>query len=374
MSPDDDRLSARIAELIDLADQAGGGRVSWTEFIQELVQSVPGAVGSLVQNHKDGSRSALVQYGYDPECLVAYNDHFGIRNPWNGFWERAALNRVYRSTQTLPSQALRGTEFYHDWLSRLGGRFDGVGIKLRADNASPSIILHLPDTSLPEAEMIAESVLSRVGPAVARAVSQILLFEDDLHERLALTALLAREPDMAFVLDSRHNVVDINGLAEAGVREASFLRIQAGKLSIRDSRAQDWLRAATRSMLLRRPLHEDRHVVRTGGRTLRLSIFPITDERMKPGSGLAIFSLFLLLVRDLGRKIELEPETIGRSFALTAAEAKLCALLARGMSLYEAAERLCVTRETARDRLKTIFQKTGAKRQSELLALILRLT
>ena len=64
--------------------------------------------------------------------------------------------------------------------------------------------------------------------------------------------------------------------------------------------------------------------------------------------------------------------TLSQTFGLTPAEARLTRLLAEGTSLAEAAARLGLRRETARTRIKIIFEKTGTHRQAELVSLVMR--
>ena len=58
-------------------------------------------------------------------------------------------------------------------------------------------------------------------------------------------------------------------------------------------------------------------------------------------------------------------------FGLTPAESHLVSLLAAGCSLRAAASRLAITNESARTYLKHAFEKTGARRQAELVRLAL---
>ena len=67
---------------------------------------------------------------------------------------------------------------------------------------------------------------------------------------------------------------------------------------------------------------------------------------------------------------ETRPETLQRLFKLTPAEARLAASVGEGSSLAEAANQLGIGRETARTHLKRIFSKTGTRRQSELVRLL----
>jgi DNA-binding CsgD family transcriptional regulator len=61
------------------------------------------------------------------------------------------------------------------------------------------------------------------------------------------------------------------------------------------------------------------------------------------------------------------------AFGLTAREAQVAALLAEGLSLAEIAGRLGLRIGTARNHLKAIFEKTGARRQGEMIALFAKL-
>ena len=71
--------------------------------------------------------------------------------------------------------------------------------------------------------------------------------------------------------------------------------------------------------------------------------------------------------------LRLRSDEIGQAFDLTPAESRLAALLATGTSIASAAERLRISRETARNHLKAIFSKTGVHRQSELVTLVSQL-
>jgi DNA-binding CsgD family transcriptional regulator len=61
-----------------------------------------------------------------------------------------------------------------------------------------------------------------------------------------------------------------------------------------------------------------------------------------------------------------------QAYGLTPSEARLATCLGQGMSLREAAERERITFQTARSRLKSVFAKTGTKRQVQLAILFAR--
>ena len=66
-------------------------------------------------------------------------------------------------------------------------------------------------------------------------------------------------------------------------------------------------------------------------------------------------------------------EILADCYALTKAELRLATQLYEGLSLADAAARNSVSLETVRAQLKAVFDKTNTRRQSELVALLLRL-
>jgi DNA-binding CsgD family transcriptional regulator/PAS domain-containing protein len=64
---------------------------------------------------------------------------------------------------------------------------------------------------------------------------------------------------------------------------------------------------------------------------------------------------------------------LATAFGLTPAEARLAARIALGKSLVEITQEGGGARETLRSRLKTVFEKTGTRRQAELVLLLSRL-
>jgi DNA-binding CsgD family transcriptional regulator len=101
---------------------------------------------------------------------------------------------------------------------------------------------------------------------------------------------------------------------------------------------------------------------------LVMSAAPLVDSRFLElgGDPCAIVTIRELNVSGGQSFINL----ISRLFKLTPAQARLCARLSSGMSLQEAAAANKISYGTARSYLEVIFQKTGTRRQTELVALL----
>jgi DNA-binding CsgD family transcriptional regulator len=80
----------------------------------------------------------------------------------------------------------------------------------------------------------------------------------------------------------------------------------------------------------------------------------------------------LVLIQDSALPVETTEAELRQLYGLTAAEARISNLLMEGAGLEECCDQLGIRRTTARMHLRNIFAKTGVRRQSELVALLLR--
>jgi len=82
-------------------------------------------------------------------------------------------------------------------------------------------------------------------------------------------------------------------------------------------------------------------------------------------------AIVLLLDPSIGGAAD--PAIVRDVLGLTLGEARIAALVGSGLAPKEAADRLGISPETARNHLKSVFSKSGISRQSELSAVLTRL-
>lgn len=80
----------------------------------------------------------------------------------------------------------------------------------------------------------------------------------------------------------------------------------------------------------------------------------------------------LLLITDCDNRSTSDVARLRMTFGLSDSEARLAVLLSSGKTLAQAADALEVTYETARTQLKSVFAKSGTRRQAELVDLLSR--
>lgn len=111
-------------------------------------------------------------------------------------------------------------------------------------------------------------------------------------------------------------------------------------------------------------------VRRSSKRPLLLRVLPVDGAARSPFLG----ARALLVFSDLDSEAGLCVKLLSQVFGLSPAEGRLAAALADGLSPDQAARKLGIARATARSQLKSVFSKTETHRQSELVAVLSRLS
>lgn len=104
----------------------------------------------------------------------------------------------------------------------------------------------------------------------------------------------------------------------------------------------------------------------SGGQPIILTLFVVSTTDEEPH--------LMIVFRDPDMEPTPQWEIFTRHFNLSAIEAKLSLALADGLSINEYSEKFFTSPHTTRTHLKSIFVKTGTRRQSDLLRLIFAFT
>lgn len=176
------------------------------------------------------------------------------------------------------------------------------------------------------------------------------------------------------VLDEVGRVLQLNPVAEEMLESADGLKLVGGRLEATYPSDNRELQRLVRNAFASEArdggvLTEAMSVTRPSGQvSLGLVVETITTLHWADGKGTPTAVVY---IRDaVGKSIASEVVT-KQLFNLTRAETALAMELANGLSLEEAAEQLNIRRNTARAHLRSIFSKTGVRRQTELVRIIL---
>lgn len=105
-------------------------------------------------------------------------------------------------------------------------------------------------------------------------------------------------------------------------------------------------------------------IARRGTPCLLIEAMPVTSA----GNDIFEGCRAILMVSDLAHPSITDKALLSIVFGLTNAEARLAAAICQGHDLNTAANTFGVSRQTLRSQLKSVFAKTGSRRQAELVA------
>jgi DNA-binding CsgD family transcriptional regulator len=174
----------------------------------------------------------------------------------------------------------------------------------------------------------------------------------------------------AIALDRRGFVVDVNAAADAVFD--NDVKIKNKRLFVHDLEARALLKASldelSNPVKLKPLIAEPIIVQRPDKLPVIMRIWPFEGAAHSPEQDVHA----LVTLNALGPKPGPPAAILAKTFRLTPSEAKVACIIARGAPPQIAARELKISRETARNQLKSVFAKTDTHRQSELVALLLQ--
>lgn len=179
------------------------------------------------------------------------------------------------------------------------------------------------------------------------------------------------------VLDENASVVHVNPVARQILDSQDGLKVVGGRLEATYPSDNRELSRLVRNAFHRARQGADRGVQvaeatsisRPSGRvSLGVVVELIPSSELHEGSGQPTVVVY---VRDAASRSLVSTVLTSQLYSLTPAETALALELANGLSLEEASEVLNIRRNTARAHLRAIFSKTGVRRQTELIRIML---
>lgn len=161
------------------------------------------------------------------------------------------------------------------------------------------------------------------------------------------------------MLDADRRIIDESVPAAALLDAERALVRSFGRL---DALCRSDARALEQALQAADRLGASRITIGEGADTLEIDLVRMRGAADRP--------CFLVIARLAEDQRQQRVTEAAAAYGLTAAEKRLLAILFDGCSLPEAAHRLGVARSTARTHLQRLFDKTGARRQAELLRTI----
>lgn len=369
---DEGRIAAIAATAAEALELAAFGAEPWELVLKLLNAAFPNAYFALMnQDFLNDRMNQGIAWNIDPALLESYGEYYAFINPYQALWTSVKSGGILNSEAMYPVRNIRSTEFYNDWLFKAEGRTAGIGLKI---DASPTdtiyLPMHSPESHIKHYARPFTEILTRLRGPLERAIRISRALQEAGDGIAARVALAGNDREPAFVVDGSLRLLDANAAASALLQRPGFISLRGGRLVFRDKVLAERLAHLAGNMASSALSQTSRLGWDGGGKWLialtRLPVDPV--QRI-----IAPRAQILITLRDLAQKqAGGDLREFARLFHLTPAETRLAAALGDGMSLGDAATSLGITFETARQRLKQVFRKTGTARQSELCVMLAR--
>jgi DNA-binding CsgD family transcriptional regulator len=361
----------RFAAVIDAFYEAAVAPEAWRMALDKAADAFGGEVA--IVPFPDQEPRILCSTGYQ-NAVDAF-----VRGGWHEHNIRAqrtlrfiardgvSASRLYSDRDLVSPDEADRNPFFQDFLpsQRLGYGF-GIGGSLAEVDGRHVLIsidrrMSMAAFSRAERRLL-EQLLARLRAAGSLALRMGIAIGEqtsDVLDRLGYGAAL---------VDAAGRVIRANAHFEA--LRNSGVSLRNGRIALGETRAQASLDRLLGAALAAPDDALDRVVVsRPHQPPLIIEAVPLT------GSLPETFQLarVLVVVTCPAADRKSNEEGLRSAFGLTRSEARLAAFLGTGESLDAAANRLGVSKETARAQLKSIFAKTDTHRQAQLVALLSKL-
>ena len=356
----------QVLDLIGKIYEADADPAEWPKAMM-LLADVAGGNEAVLGGLGAGRMPVFVAPRTSPEMIRHYAEHYHMLNPIHRGMAGQPLGRAMLDAELTNIDEFRQGAFYNEWC-RVQDFYHGVAMNLHtAANGRAGLMV----TSRRNFSRSAMSMLELVSPHLTRAfqINQVL-FESKAANLSAFSAL-----DLA---DRGVLLVSASGMCEPGNQLAEEVLQRGDAIILRHGRLE--CVHALDNTLLQRALHNCAmgkaglpgttvQVMRGEERMpLHLMCVPfITDGWTQSTAQHQV----MIIVTDPEARLGQKVEQMRLNFRLTRAEADLVAELARGGDRNAIADRLGVTLATVRTQLTSVFDKTGVRRQPELVRLLM---
>jgi DNA-binding CsgD family transcriptional regulator len=360
------RFDALIAAVYD----AGTDFRCWPKALRLMAHAFHAPAVLLGSQSPRPENVFVVAPQIDPIQHERYASYYHRINPIGPLALAAPLGAVRTDTMMIPRREFARTEFFNDFLlpqdcgSMLGAssyfensRQVSVVVQRRREFERDEIVLY-----------------QRLLPHLQRAVQLNAKLEILNLQCAASVEMLRQLRKEAVVVDAAARVLVANAEAERSMSAGGGLRVVNGTLRARSASDTARLHGLIAGYAGQSSESERGNLLllaRGPNRApITVSVLPFRREESLDLSRRPVAIVF---TSDPDAASELTADSIKIRYALTPAEAAFAIEIAKGDGIQACADRLAISRSTARTHLLRIFRKTDTNRQAELVRLLSRL-
>jgi len=363
-----------LSELLGALYDAASNPASWEEFLRLLARETGAtSAGFLIYDAEQHSYKLSARWQVDPEAAKAYEQYYGALDVWaqRGLTKPAGF--VCNSEALARSPEMKTTEIYNDFMVRFGIEHGMFAAVQNTGSRITSVSLYRAP-SQPQFERSEIEILRFLLPHVDRAVGLYGRFSQLTDRSAGFEAALNSMATGVIFLGPEGRVFFMNRSASEIVSERDGL-VMTNAARLRAERAAESDRLSNAIRGAARKSNDGNVggamlVSRHGRPPLQVLVGPVSSSAAL-NFGFADSISAVAFVTDPARRQRPGAEVLRAMFGLSPAECRVALLLSDGHATREICDILGVTANTVRSQIKSVFLKTGTRRQAELIRLLI---
>ncbi|WP_374292910.1 helix-turn-helix transcriptional regulator [Paenirhodobacter enshiensis] len=335
----------------------------WQNFLDALIAGIPSgkAAMQMFNVQRPGDSGVALSAGFDAAALKAYSAHFCSVNVLQKSLALRKDGVGYSDADLIAPDQLHRGEFFNDWLQPNGIRAS-AGVKMGAAGAwSFSLTLMSERDDEPIRTALSQR-LSVIAPHLSRA-ARFYRRQDNIAPG-SLEARLMSSAAAGVIVLGRDCVIEaMNPHAEEILRrgECPFQTVR-NRLSVRDAEIEAQIQAMLRPVSVR-AMPETVTLALPGMRVTLIRVARLGASLLFRGISL------IVLIDSLDTVEQFDEEVFALEYALTPAERRAVRGIVAGLTPAEISLRAKLSRETIRAQIRSLYQKTDARSQADILRL-----
>jgi DNA-binding CsgD family transcriptional regulator len=355
--------AAFLSRLIESIYDCAIDPTLWANTLEEIAAALNSPAGTLaVSDFVTGTERALVYTGISEHYQALYREQYHICDLFGHPLILRPVDEPSTSEELVAKEELLQSRIYREWAAPQGFRYVLLTALIKSQARLAYIGLTRGEEGGPY-DAVEQARMALLAPHMRRAITIADLIEHKSLERDSLTATLDALTVSVLVLGPDARLVYSNAAGEAALARGDLLLSRLGAI-------EPWDRTA--SLAFRTAITAEAGgavtLAKRGGGRAVVSALPLSGERRR--NAVPRPARVALFVQDNPcgpHAVEL----LGRAYGLTGAELRVLLGLAEDATPKDIADRYGIAASTVRTHIKSLFAKTGAKRQKDLVKLLL---
>ncbi len=383
-----DFINLHLPQLIDRIYAAALDPELWPQVLERLSEPFGNAYSHIyIENFRNPLNSLHITFGIDRSGTRDFDQHYNGVNPYP---EQAQLlgiqpGKVCTALEIIPAEDIDKTEFYADFMTRVGWKKDHIGGMFYKDEARIGVLTVAPQSRLASlSEQDNVRMLELLLPHLQRALQLNRSWAQACRRDEQVSVLLASIEGAVFLLDDNLKIMEMNAQAAKLVATSDVLHADAaGRIHAANDRTNAQLQSALangRHGAMEQCVPVAMMSASSGARYVAWHIPMSRGDAVDLGYRGGILQTMtpppcsMIVVKRLGGPISVPAHLISAVMGITEKEAEIACALTNGETLNFYADKTGVSRHTVRKQLASIYAKLDVHSQSELVLLVRELS